>query len=175
LIKIIKKLNVEVTKPNIFQAIVAKQNDMNTRFLKVTLMDSGTRIDVAKTETRTVVINAKREDGQAKGFDGEINDDGTVTVPLHSWMLELNGTVVCDISIIDTAAENNKKLTTTSFTLLVEEAAYRGEDITTDPQYDTLTDLIIQVENLLSETQSIDTALDNIIAIQENLIGGNSV
>ena len=142
MIEIIKELSVEVTKPNIFQALVAKQYDMNTRFLKVTLMDCGTRIDVPYIETAKVVINAERKDGQSKGFDGVINEDGTVTVPLHSWMLELEGTVICDISVMDTAIDNNKKLTTTSFTLLVEKAAYGGDDITSDPQFDVLVALL---------------------------------
>lgn len=146
MIKIIKELNVEVTKPNIFQAIVAKQYDMNTRFLKVTFVDCGTRIDIPATDTTKVLINAERADGQSKGFDGVINEDGTVTVPLHSWMLELEGTVVCDISVIDTATDDEKKLTTTSFTLFVEKAAYGGSDVTTDPQYDVLVDLIREVE-----------------------------
>lgn len=142
MIEIIKELSIEVTKPNIFQAIVAKQYDMNTRFLKVTLMDCGNRIDVPLTETTKVVINAERKDGQSKGFDGVINEDGTVTVPLHSWMLELDGTVICDISVMDVAEDDNKKLTTTSFTLLVEKAAYGGDDITSDPQYDVLVQLL---------------------------------
>lgn len=142
MIEIIKEIDVEVTKPNIFQALVAKQYDMNTRFLKVTLKDCGTRIDVPAIETAKVVINAERKDGLSKGFDGVINDDGTVTVPLHSWMLELDGTVICDISVIDTATNDNKKLTTTSFTLIVEKAAYGGDDVTNDPQYDVLVSLV---------------------------------
>lgn len=142
MIEIIKELSIEVTKPNIFQALVAKQYDMNTRFLKVTLMDCGKRIDVPLTGTSKVIINAERKDGQSKGFDGVINEDGTVTVPLHSWMLELDGSVICDISVVDTATDDNKRLTTTSFTLLVEKAAYGGDDVTTDPQYDVLVSLL---------------------------------
>lgn len=145
MLQIIKEITVDVTKPNVFQAIVAKQYDMNTRFLKVTFADCGNKIDIPFTATSMVVINAERKDGQSKGFDGVINDDGTVTVPLHSWMLELDGSVICDISVIDTAAESNKKLTTTSFTLLVEKAAYGGDDITSDPQYDVLVQLIEEV------------------------------
>ena len=43
---------------------------MNTRFLKVTLKDSGTRIDIPNIETAKVIINAERKDGLSKGFDG---------------------------------------------------------------------------------------------------------
>jgi hypothetical protein len=169
LIKIIKELNIEVTKPNVFQAIVAKQYDMNTRFIKATFVDCGERIDIPNSPTLSVVINAQRIDGQSKGFDGEINEDGTVTVPLHSWMLELEGSVICDISVIDTATDNEQKLTTTSFTLMVEKAAYGGDDVTSDPQYDVLVNLINDVEFVLGD---METALDSIIGIQESLIGG---
>lgn len=142
MIKIIKELNIDVTKPNIFQALVAKQYDMNTRFLKVTFTDCGNKIEIPLAATNKVIINAERKDGQSKGFDGVINDDGTVTVPLHSWMLELDGSVICDISVVDTASNDNKRLTTTSFTLLVEKAAYGGNDVTSDPQYDVIVSLL---------------------------------
>ena len=144
MIKIIKELKIEVSKPNIFQAVVAKQYDMNTRFIKATLVDGSDVIYIPNDPDRSVkvVINANRPDGLSKGFDGYVNDDGTVTVPLHSWMLEMEGTVICDISVIDTEADDNKKLTTTSFTLLVEKAAYGGGDVTNDPQYDVIVSLL---------------------------------
>ena len=142
MIEIIKELNIEVSKPNVFQAIVAKQYDMNTRFVKATLVDNGEKITINQSPTLKVIINALRSDGESNGFDGVINDDGTVTVPLHSWMLELVGTVTCDISVVDTATDNNKKLTTTSFTLLVERAAWDGEGMSNDPQYNLLIELL---------------------------------
>lgn len=142
MIEIIKKLNIEVSKPNVFQAVVAKQYDMNTRFIEATLVDGGEKVSINHTPTVTVVINALRADGESRSFDGVVNDDGTVTVPLHSWMLELEGTVICDISVMDIKADDNKKLTTTSFTLLVEKAANGGEGITSDPQYDLLVKLL---------------------------------
>jgi len=185
LIEITKELDVEVTKPNIFQAIVAKQYDMNTRFLKVTLKDCGNRIDVPLTDTTKVVINAERKDGQSKGFDGVINDDGTVTVPLHSWMLELDGTVICDISVIDTAADDNKKLTTTSFTLLVEKAAFGGNDITSDPQFDVLVALLEAAETAdealgkskeaLKLVADCEEATENANAVREEIEAGGYI
>jgi hypothetical protein len=142
MIEIIKELNIEVSKPNVFQAVVAKQYDMNTRFIKATFVDGGDKITIDHTSTVKVVINALRPDGESRGFEGEVNNDGTVTVPLHSWMLEQVGTVTCDISFIDIETDDNKKLTTTSFTLYVEKAAFGGSDITTDPQYDVIVELL---------------------------------
>lgn len=150
MIQIIKEITLEVSKPNLFQAIVAKQYDMNTRFLKATLVDGKDIINIPASSTAKIVINAERRDGQSKSFDGVINEDGTVTVPLHSWMLELDGTVVCDVSVIDTATDDNKKLTTTSFNLLVEKAAYGGTDITSDPQYDILVQLIKKCQEIIN-------------------------
>ena len=146
IIEIIKELNVEVSSPNLFQAVVAKQYDMNTRFIKATFVDNGDKIYIDPDATVKVVINALRQDGESKGFDGVVNSDGTVTVPLHSWMLEQEGTVICDISVIDTETNDNKKLTTTSFTLFVEKAAWGGNGITSDPQYDLLIDLLNSCE-----------------------------
>ena len=142
MIEIIKELKIEVSKPNIFQAVVAKQYDMNTRFIKATFVDGSDIISIPAVPTVKAIINAERPDGQSQGFEGVINDDGTVTVPLHSWMLELDGTVICDISTIDTTEGNNKKLTTTAFTLLVEKASYGGDEISSDPQYDILIELL---------------------------------
>jgi lysophospholipase L1-like esterase len=147
MVEIIKELNIEVSKPNIFQAVVAKQYDMNTRFIKATFVDFGQKITIPQSDTLSVIINAQRPDGEAKGFDGVINDDGTVTVPLHSWMLEQVGTVTCDISVIDMAEGDQKKLTTTSFTLIVEKAAWGGDGMTNDPQYNLLIELLETVES----------------------------
>jgi hypothetical protein len=164
LIEIIKELKIEVSKPNIFQAIVAKQYDMNTRFIKATFVDGADTIYIPADPTVKAIINAERPDGQSKGFDGVVNEDGTVTVPLHSWMLELDGNVICDISIIDTEIDDNKKLTTTSFTLLVEKAAYGGSDATNDPQYDVIVKL---VEDCNKAKEAADEALE----IASNVVG----
>lgn len=156
---VIQEVNLEVIKPNLFQAIVAKQYDSDSRFLKVTLVNNGQKIDIKKTST--TVINANRVDGESKSFFGETNDDGTATVPLNSWMLGLEGNLICDVSIIDT---EDRKLTSTSFTVLVEKAA-NGE-MAEEPDPDVLVDLIGTIGDA-------EAALDAIIAIQESLIGGD--
>ena len=178
MIKIVKELKVEVSKPNIFQAIVAKQYDMNTRFLKVTLVDDGNIIEIPKRTDGSikVIINAERPDGGKNGFEGEVNgDDDTVTVPLHSWMLEIEGTVVCDISIIDTKADDNKKLTTTTFSLLVEKAAYGGDDITNDPQFDVLVALMDAAEVAQEALDKSNEALRLVADCEEATENANAV
>ena len=132
---IIKEIEVDVSQLNRFAAIVAKQYDKQSRFLKVTLLNSGERIKVDKAST--AVINARREDEVAKTFEGTVNMDGTVTVPLTQWMLQLDGTVKCDISII---TANKTVLSTTLFELEVQEAAAPDDsEIEKDDDYGILT------------------------------------
>ena len=152
MIQIVKHISVDVASENVFQSIVAKQYDYESRFLKVRLTNEGSQIQVSKQSQ--VFINALREDGEASAFIGGVNDDGTVTVPITYWMLELDGQVKCDITVINPSAE--RKLTSTSFTITVEAAAYSGEDITTDPNYDVLVELIAEVNDLKKNIATVD-------------------
>ena len=151
---ILREITVDVAQLNRFQAIVAKQYDRQSRFLKVHLTNMGEEIEA--DQEATVVINARREDGVAKSFLGEVNNDGTVTVPLTYWMLELDGMVKCDISII---VGTESVLTTTLFELEVQEAAADEESVEADEDYGILVGLIQEVETL--KTTMEDTA-DNL-------------
>jgi len=140
---IVKNISVDVASENIFRSIIAKQYDTDSRFLKVRLTNEGEQINVSPTSV--VIINALREDNEAQAFAGTVNEDGTVTVPIAYWMLELDGQVKCDISVIDS---EQRKLSSTSFTISVEAAAYSGTDITEDESYDVLVSLIAEVSSV---------------------------
>ena len=139
--EIIKSIEADVAKKNTFKAIVAKQGDKVTRFLKVQLLNEGEKISVGSSAM--VSINAKRSDTLSKAFKGEVNEDGTVTVPLTYWMLELDGQTSCSVSIY----ENDGKLTSCSFAVLVEHAEVLDDDISGDDSYDLLLSLINTVQN----------------------------
>ena len=149
--QIIKEITVDVAKRNLFQAIVAKQHDSNSRFLKVTLTNEGTTISV---DTNSVVtINASRADGLASAFVGVVNADGTVTVPLTTWMLELDDLVKCDIAVVDS---ESRRLTSTSFELEVETAAYSGDEIMDDENADLLLTLVSDYAQLKQRVESLE-------------------
>ena len=139
---ITQEIKVEVAKKNLFQALVSKQSDYNSRFLKVTLCDNGVPIKIDPAST--VTINANRPDGTCKRFAGVSNDDDTVTVPLAAWMLELAGMVYCDISV---TKPDDSKLTSTSFSIDVEPAAASDEAISENEEYDVLVQLVERVED----------------------------
>ena len=155
--QIIQEIKVELSKPNFFQAIVAKQFDSGSRFLKVTFVHENEKVSIEGPAE--VCINAKRNDGERMSYEGEVNDDGTATVPLTYWMLELVGTVKCDVSVLS----GDSRLTTTSFILEVEEASNIPDDVSEDENYDVLLSLIERVENI-EKTESTDNKVQEITA-----------
>ncbi len=123
-----RDIALNVSKPNTVCKVFAKQGDTLSRTLTVTLCDDEKTITVSPTAT--VFINVKRSDGEAKAFAGSVNDDGTVNVPINTWMLEVYDIVNASVSIVD----GNNKLTSLSFSIIVEPAEYSGADISDDEQ-----------------------------------------
>ena len=134
--EIVRQINLDVSRANVFAPIDVKQSDKKSRFLDVTITDRG----VAKVvpQDATVIINVKRPDGVAKGFSGSVKTDGTLRVPVPAWALQMPGDITCDVSIIS----GEERLTTMGFTLRAQRAAYAGDDVTADENYDILTELI---------------------------------
>lgn len=157
MIEIVKQISVDVAKDNVFQSIVAKQYDSKSRFLKVRLTNEGSPITVHPTSV--VTINALREDGEALVVGGTVDEnDGTVKVPITYQMLELDGQVKCDISVVN---QEQRKLSSTTFTIRVEPAVCNSSEIVEDDQYDVLTDLILQVKELKEATEDVLSAANN--------------
>ncbi len=151
--EILKKLSVDVAKKNTFQALVAKQGDMASRFLKVQLMNEGEPVTVDTSSS--VTISARRSDEQSKTFLGTANGDGTVTVPLTQWMLAIDGEMSCSISVVDT---EGRKLSTTSFKVNVEFSEYDDGDISEDENYDILVQLLTEVRQTQSDAEKATSA-----------------
>ena len=134
-----RKFYIDVSRRNILPNIVAKQYDTDSRFLTVRLLDEGKKLKAESDST--VIISFRRADGQAKSFAGKANEDGTVTVPIANWALELEGTADCDISVY----RGDAKLSTTTFKLEVQPAVNGSGDISKDEEYDILKQLISDV------------------------------
>ncbi len=149
--KIITNLSADVYDSHVADAIFAKQYDADSRFLKVTVTNDGRKLHIAKTSK--ALLNAKRADGESKSFEGNVNDDGTVTVPLAYWMLELDSKVKCDISVIDSEMQ---KLTTASFEIDVQAVANPAENIAEGKDYDILVSLISECEEAISKAENLN-------------------
>lgn len=161
--QIVKSLSLDVSRQNRIQAIVAKQYDKDSRYLTVQLTDEGTPITVESSSV--VTINASRADSSSKAFEGEVNEDGTVTVPITYWMLELDDKVTCDISVVDA---QGRKLSTLNFTIEVDHANYSGDDISEDENYDLLVTLLAEVAEA-NEAEEARVSAENDRVTAENV------
>lgn len=157
MLPIVKSLMLDVSEQNRIQAIVAKQYDKNSRFLKIQLRNEG--VPLVIDQASTVTINALRADGASKAFLGEVNNDGTITVPITYWMLELDDNVSCDISVID---DQDRKLTTLGFNVEVDRANYLGNEISEDGDIDTLTIVIKKAKEAVASAKEASEALSGI-------------
>lgn len=153
---ITKDIVLDVSRETAFNAILAKQNDLNTRFLKVKLTNEGTPISV-KADT-IATINAARKTGRAKSFKGTVNNDGTVTVPITSWMLKNAGTLRCDISVIDVDSE--QKLTSMPFDILVDRASVTNGEISEDEDYNLLVNLLKDCEDTMKKAERVNISAE---------------
>ena len=138
--RVIKEVSLEVSKPNVFQALVAKQCDSNSRYLNVTLMNEGRKISIKPSST--VTLNACRPGNECNSFLGEVNENGTAELPIHAWILENAGLVTCDVSVM---SSEDHKLTSTTFYINVEEAA-NVEGVISDEEW---------IERATAETERV--------------------
>lgn len=115
--QILCRIELDVTNSGSGALLMAKEGDFSSRFVQVALFAGDAPLAIS--EDAAVLLNVRRPDGATAAFAGSVNGDGTLTVPLTGWMLELPGTLTCDVSVSDAAGG---KLTSTCFSVYVEEA-----------------------------------------------------
>lgn len=154
--KITKEITLDVSRLNRFQSIIAKQNDKDSRYLKVSVADEGNVLIIPSSAK--VTITATRPDKLSSSFLGKISEDGKAILPLSPWMLELDGSLSCEVSIIT----EESVLKTTSFNVDVEPDESSGNtDVTQDPNYDILVELIQEVAGVAAvEKEAVSIAVD---------------
>lgn len=138
-IQTIREVVADVVRRGATRPVYAKQHDRNSRFLNVHIQEDG--LDIKVDPSLMVTLNVERPDQAESIIYCTVNDDGTVKVPLTSWMLECAGTLMCDISLISLDPDV-AKLTTMQFNIYVEAAAVTDADIQDMPEYSVLIDLI---------------------------------
>lgn len=148
----LKTIAVDTGRPSMQLPIYAKQGDVKTRYINISLLNNGCPFNIS--DGSIAVFNVRRADNEAKAFYGEINAN-TVTVDLNSWILEVPGTVECDVSII----YSGKKLTSATFQIGVEKAVYTNTDVTESDNYDILVELI---NSCNAAAEKANTAADRI-------------
>lgn len=162
--KITQELTLDIARDNSYKIVRAKQYDEDSRFLKITITNRGEIIKIPSGAT--VILGVKRADAECGDFAGTVNaKDGTVTVPIPNWVLQVAGNNICDVSII----KDGERFSTSNFNVLVENAPTNEPDITEDENYDVLISLIERIENAIDEPDDPESP-DVPIVIDENVI-----
>jgi hypothetical protein len=154
--------------------VYAKQNDLNSRFLKIRIQEGGK--DITVDPTSRVILNVERPDHSEDMFYCSVNSDGTVKVLLNSWMLELAGGLSCDISVIK-QEPSELKYTTMKFNIFVEDAAVSDDKMVETEEYSVIVDLLTRAttkEPLAEEAAKraedaairAEYAADNVVTIK---------
>ena len=139
------KLTVDVAERDAVQTVIARQGDSATRFLRVRLTACGDPMRVE--EGAIAVINAKNAAGELQAFEGKVNPDGTLTLPVAAWMLQTVGTVQCDISVYDA---RGGRLTTAPFEIEVVAAVAADTVLPGDDATESLAAQLLAQEKLFA-------------------------
>ena len=97
-----------------YKYINAKQGDIESRFLKITLTENGKKIE--PTKRCIASFRCLKPDGRICINKSIINEDGTITVTLTEQVLASAGTVRADISLLD----GSTVLSSATFFIIVE-------------------------------------------------------
>lgn len=166
--KIIKECTLDCARFNSFKTYIAKQNDSNSRFVKVTLADDGEPLTV--DDGNLVFFNVKRSDSKTKIFEGSI-EDGKLMIPIPNWALEKEGIIECDISVLN--SDTQERLSSTKFQMMVESCVADSEEVSKDENYDFLFELITKADNAVNSCETATkNATDIYNDIERKLNGG---
>lgn len=129
--------------------LTAKQNDINSRYIIANITGNSNKESVILPTNAIATLNVQRSDGLKKCYRAAI-EGNKVKAFLSSWAVELEGQLFCDISII----ENEEKLTTTGFTVIVEEACCTSEDIEDATSEDIITEILSELTEIKNQITS---------------------
>ena len=144
----VMKINV---KDDITSLLTAKEEDLNSRYLDVYLMDNGIPIDLTGHEVR---IYGRKPDGTSFFNDGEITDavNGRCQFPITSQALAVPGTLKVEISMWQ---NNERILTTQTFDILVAPKIRNDDDIESSNEYGALVILFQKLYDFIADVTEL--------------------
>lgn len=116
-----QNITLDINERNTFKTVYAKQEDNNSRFLKITMTKNGEQITPATGDS--AAFRCLKPDGHSCFDSATINQDGTITVELTGQVLAVAGKIHCDVSIIN----NTRVLSTATFIIINEDIPLNAE------------------------------------------------
>lgn len=143
--RVTKTINLEMSGDLRRFLLSAKQGDKATRRINANLFDDGKEYEIP-TGTK-VLINVKKPDGK-RVYNTCQYSGSTVTIELTNQSLAAAGTAYCDIEI--RTQDDNQIISSTSFTIEVEESMHSDGAIMSTNEFTALDEWKKDTENVNS-------------------------
>lgn len=135
---LIANLTLDTTKRNNIAPLIVPQGDYGARVIRSKITDLGKPVIVESTAAVSIV-STRSGDGESQAFSGSVNADGTVTVPVTQWMLDVpEEDVTCHIVVTGIGYQYS----TTSFLIEPQAKATPTEIAPDDPRQDLVTEVL---------------------------------
>jgi len=160
---LIANLTLDTYRKNNVPPLIVPQGDYGARVIRVTITEQGKPVSVESTAAVSIV-SERSGDGTAQAFSGEVNNDGSVTVPVTQWMLDVpDDDVICHVVVTG----NGYQYSTTSFLIEPQAKPNPTEISADDPRVDVVTEVLAN-ENARQAAETTRTANENARKTAEN-------
>lgn len=141
-------------------AVAAKQMDMGTRYVGVTLTVDGVTWEIPRNAE--AVVAAKKPDGNRVWNDCAVNGN-EVIVPFSREMLAIHGTELCDVELY----QNGALLTSASFEVEIFPSQRVDSTIISSGEYTRLENAIFAAREALQMAQETTESINAAEALRE--------
>lgn len=153
-----QKITLDVNDTRTFTVLNAHQGDSKTRFIDITLTDSGNAITLSSNYFATVKASINNK---AKAVNTAVVDatNNVVTVELTKTMLDTPGLLNCEVIL----QEGQQFVTSATFTVKVAESVISDESaIVASQEFGKLLDALIEIKDIEDKAERVQTLVDNI-------------
>lgn len=167
--EIIRHIKVDLYGDTQHFAVAAKQMDMGTRYIGVTLMEDGVVYEIP--DNVEVIINMTKPDKTHVHNDGEKSGNEAL-IPLTRGMLQVHGTALCEVQLY----QNGALLTSATFEMEIFPSQRDESEIIHSGEYTRLENTIAAAREALQIAQDTQNTIDAAEAVrqaQERLRDGN--
>ena len=150
---IIRHIKVDLYGDTQHFAVAAKQMDMGTRYVGVTLLEDGVVYEIP--DNAEIIINMTKPDKTHVHNDGEKSGNEAL-VPLTRGMLMVHGTAQCEIQLY----QNGALLTSATFEMEIFPSQRDESEIVHSGEYTRLENTIAAAREALQIAQDTQNSID---------------
>ena len=162
----VSRISVDIAARNNFEYVKAVQNDIETRYVYITLLDGGIPYAFSNGD---IVIRGTKPDGKVIFNYCSLTEENEIVVALTPQMLSVAGRSVYEIAIYDKQADNGVLLTSFPFYLLVSETSYDGTVVESSHEFKALLDIMTNAVSINELGEKVIDASCNIKEIGKTI------